>query len=452
MADAAQVGEALQEALGGRVVLDPQAMTAYLRDQCLLADAGEPAAVVRATSLEDVATSLRICHEHGVPVVTRGAGTGLTGGANALAGGVVLAVSGMDRILGIDQRTRLAHVQAGVLNGDLDRAARQLGLRYPPDPGSRDISTIGGNVATNAGGMCCAKYGVTRDHVAALTAVMPDGEVIRTGGPSRKNVAGLDLTQLLIGSEGTLAVIVEATLRLLPIADGPSTVVAFFDTAEAAIEAVLSIAAVAQPAAAEVMDATTIAAVDDLTHMGLDRTAGALLLIQCDGPARAAEMAACISACREAGATEVMDTDDAAEGEALMQARRVALTAMEALGPVLLDDVAVPVPQLPRLLAGIAEAAEHHGVTVGTFGHADDGNLHPTILIDPQDQAPARAAFDDIVRVALSLGGTVSGEHGIGQLKRGYLDQQLGGRQRELMAGIKRAFDPRGILNPGRGL
>lgn len=448
------VAAALETALDVRVITDPDAMDGYRRDQCLLTEAGRPVAVVRAGSNEDVVTTLTIASSYRTPVVTRGAGTGLAGAANALDGGIVLSVAGMNQILTLDVAGRTATVQPGVLNGDLDAEARRHGLRYAPDPGSKAISTIGGNLATNAGGMCCTKYGVTGDHVAALTAVLADGRVIRTGTRTRKNVAGLDLGNLLIGSEGTLAVIVEATVWLRPVEAGTSTVVATFGSAQQAIDAVMEIAAAADPAAVELMDHTTVAAVNQMTQMGLDGTAGALLLIQCDGASAATEAATCAKLAEHGGAAEVFHTDDPAEGEMLMQARRVALAALERLGTTLLDDVAVPIPALPSLLAAIERSAADHGVLIGTFGHAADGNLHPTIVYDAAEAGAAeraRAAFADIVRAAARLGGTISGEHGVGVLKIAYLDAQVGQTERELMHRVKAAFDPDNILNPGRG-
>ncbi|GGW57230.1 FAD-linked oxidase [Streptomyces lucensis JCM 4490] len=450
----ADVAAALAAALPGRVVTDRHAMEAYRRDQCLLAPAGRPAAVVRARSTDDVITTLRTAGDHHAPVVTRGAGTGLAGAANAIDDCVVLSLTGMDRILSLDVPGRTAIVEPGVLTGVLDARAREHGLWYPPDPGSKAISTIGGNLATNAGGMCCAKYGVTADHVAALTAVLADGRVIRTGPPTRKNVTGLDLTRLLVGSEGTLAVIVDATVRLRPLPAATATAVAAFPTPQQAVDSVLRIAAVADPAAVELMDRTCIRAVNRLTRMGLDESSGALLLVQCDGPSADQEAATCARLAEAGGATEVLHTADPTEGEMFMQARRMVYPALERLGTTLLDDVGVAVQDLPRLLAAIERTAADHGVLVGTFGHAADGNLHPTVVYDATDRDAAdraRAAFDDIVAAALVLGGTITGEHGVGSLKTPYLDAQLGPTERELMTGIKGVFDPGGILNPGRG-
>ncbi len=445
--------ERLRDEVGEQLLTDPVSTEAYRHDQCLLADAGRPAAVVRATTVAAVQATLRAAHAFDVPVVTRGAGTGLAGAANALDGCVVLSLAGMDRILELDVASRTARVEPGVINADLDAAARAHGLCYAPDPGSKAISTLGGNLATNAGGMCCAKYGVTADHVATLTAVLADGRLIQTGAGTRKDVAGLDLTRLLVGSEGTLAVIVEAVVRLRPVPASTATVVAAFPTTGQAIDAVLAIGAVGEPSAVELMDATTVRAVNAMTRMGLDETSGALLLIQCDGSDAVAQAWACELLAQQAGATEVYRSEDDDEADALMEARRVALTALERLGTVLLDDVAVPVTRLPDLLAAIEESAVRHRVTVGTFGHAADGNLHPTIIFDPADadeSRRARTTFDEIIAAAIALGGTISGEHGIGQLKSAYLPQMIGETELELMRAVRRAFDPTGILNPGR--
>lgn len=448
------VVERLRQGVVGRVIDDADAMDSYRRDQCLLTPAGDPLVVVRAKSREDVVATLRVAQETRTPVVTRGAGTGLAGAANALDGAIMLSTAELTAIVDIDIVARTATVQAGVLNGQLHSAARDLGLWYVPDPGSRDISTIGGNIATNAGGMCCARYGVTGDHVLSLTAVLPGGETVTVGSSTRKNTAGLDLLRLLVGSEGTLGVIVEATVRLLPWPSDRATVAASFPIVRSAIDAVLALDGCADPTAVELMDRTTVRAVNQMTRMDLDEDAGAVLLIECAGGRAAEEAAECAAVARMHGATEVFHTTDPDEGEALMLARRVAFTALERLGTALLDDVCVPVHRLPELLAAIDDAAATHDLTIGTFGHAADGNLHPTIVFDPTETGAltrARDAFDAIVRATLDLGGTISGEHGIGSLKPAYLSQQIGEFERSLMTGVKAVFDPNRILNPGRG-
>jgi glycolate oxidase len=447
--------DALRAATGGNVVDDPDVLLGYARDQAPLAPAGMPRALVRARNAEDVVATLRFANERGIPVVTRGAGTGLAGGANAIDDGIVLSTAAMTRIVRIDEAARLAVVEPGVLNGTLANEVAGRGLYYAPDPSSRDISTIGGNIATNAGGACCLKYGVTGDHVAALEVVLADGSKIRTGALTKKNVAGLDLTRLLVGSEGTLGVIVEATVRLLRAPRPPSTMVAFFDTLERAAAAIVEMDGRVELSLLEVMDRTTVRAVEEMTAMGLDVEAAALVLVQTDAPNAEAVVAECESICKRLEAKSVLCTTDVEEGRMLLVARRMALPALEKKGTTLLDDVAVPKPAIPAMVARIEEIAAARGLVVGTFGHAGDGNLHPTIVFDGRDEASTKsayAAFDEIVRAAIALGGSITGEHGVGTLKRDYLAAMVGETERALMARIKAAFDPRGILNPGKAL
>ncbi|MEV6432850.1 FAD-linked oxidase C-terminal domain-containing protein [Nocardia sp. NPDC051463] len=432
------------------IVTDPHILLAYQRDQAALAEAQTPLALVRARGVTDVVTTLRLASAHQIPVVTRGAGSGLAGGANAVDGCIILATTAMDRIVAIDEVQRTATVQPGVLGGDLAVAAAKHGLWYPPDPASKAFSTIGGNIATNAGGGCCLKYGVTGDHIAALTAVLASGEVIRTGGTPLKNVAGLDLTRLLVGSEGTLAVIVEAVLRLRPPPHPAATLAAFFDTVEAAGAAITAIGQVGDPSLMELMDRTTIQAVEQATRMGLDTEAGALLIVQSDSSSAANDIDAYAAACIEA--RDIAQTTDPAEGEAFLSARRQALPALERHGTTLLDDVAVPKLAIPAMIGQIQSIASRHQVTIGTFGHAGDGNLHPTIVFQQDQRQAAMTAFHDIVQAALHLGGTITGEHGVGILKTRYLTDMLGSAERALLGRIKAAFDPRNILNPGKAI
>lgn len=450
---AAQIAEALGP--DASLSFDADVVASQARDQAPLAPAGTGVALVRAVREADVVRTLRFANEHGIPVVTRGAGTGLAGGANAVDGCIVLSVRAMDRILRIDDATRTAVVEPGVLNAVLAREVAARGLYYAPDPASREISTIGGNIATNAGGSCCLKYGVTGDHVAALRVVLADGTIVRTGSVTAKNVAGLDLTRLLVGSEGTLGVVTEATVRLRRAPRDASTLVAFFSSVNDAANAIVAMEQELDLSLIEVMDRTTLQAVEQMTSMGLDTGAAAFVLVQSDAPTAPAMIERATAIARAHDARDAVATADAEEGKQLLTARRMALPALEKLGHTLLDDVAVPKPALPTMFARIERIARSHDLTIGTFGHAGDGNLHPTIVWqrgDPSAESAARAAFDEIVVAAIELGGTIAGEHGVGSLKQHYMTQMVGRAERELMLRIKAAFDPKGILNPGKAI
>ena len=437
----------------GRVVTDPAIIEGYRCDRARDPRVGLPRAVVRPTCTSEVQTIVRWAGRHGVPVIPRGAGTGLSGGAGAIDGCVMLTLERM-RTLHIDPDTRVAVVQPGTLNVEVKRAAEEYGLWYPPDPSSFETSSIGGNVATNAGGLCCVKYGVTGDYVLGLEVVLADGTVVRLGGPRIKDTAGLSLTKLFVGSEGCLGVITEVTLRLLPTPAPSSTLVAVFPDMVCAADAVLAITARHRPSLLELMDHTSVNAVEDKLGMGLDRTAGALLLVCSDAPgaAAAAEIEAVAEVCTRHGAAEVDATDDRAEGEALAVARRTVLPALEQLGDLLLEDVGVPLPALPALVDGIASIAAEYGLTIALVAHAGDGNTHPMIVYDagdPDSAARAALAFDAVMDLALSLDGTITGEHGVGRLKRTWLPAYLGPEVLALNRRIKTALDPQGILNPG---
>lgn len=428
-------------------------LAAYRQDWAKDPAAGQPLALVRAHGTADVVATLRWAHEHRVPVVPRGAGSGLSGGATALDGGLVLSTERMREIT-VDPVTRTAVVQPGLLNAEVKRAVADHGLWYPPDPSSFEICSIGGNAATNAGGLCCVKYGVTTDYVLGMEVVLADGTPVRLGGPRLKDSAGLSLTKLFVGSEGTLGVITELTLRLLPAQPRQTTVVASFATLDSATEAILAITGELRPSMLEFMDRVAINAVEDELRMGLDRAAAALLVARSDAPgefaAREAEIMA--RACEKAGASEVFHTDDPAEGEAFTAARRYAIPAVEKIGPLLLEDVGVPLPRLGALVSGIAAIAARNDVTVSVIAHAGDGNTHPLIVHDPADPAnTARAhqAFGEIMDLAIALGGTITGEHGVGRLKKAWLPDQVGPEVIALTERIKNALDPHGILNPG---
>ncbi|WP_051016259.1 FAD-binding oxidoreductase [Nocardia cyriacigeorgica] len=437
----------------GAVVTDPDVLDGYRHDWARDPDAGTPLAVVRATGTADVAATLRWAHARRVPVVPRGAGSGLSGGATAVDGGIVLSTERM-RAITVDPVTRTAVVQPGLLNAEVKRAVAEHGLWYPPDPSSFEMCSIGGNAATNAGGLCCVKYGVTTDYVLGMEVVLADGTPVRLGGPRLKDSAGLSLTKLFVGSEGTLGVITELTLRLLPAQPPQSTVVASFGTLTAATEAILSITGALRPAMLEFMDTVAINAVEDEMRMGLDREAAALLVARSDAPGAFAahEAEVMVAACAKAGATEVFHTEDAEEGEAFTAARRFAIPAVERLGPLLLEDVGVPLPRLGDLVNGIAEIAERNDVIVSVIAHAGDGNTHPLIVHDPTDPdmtERAHRAFGEIMDLAITLGGTITGEHGVGRLKKAWLPDQLGPDVMALTTRIKDALDPHGILNPG---
>ncbi|RKH01336.1 FAD-binding oxidoreductase [Corallococcus carmarthensis] len=450
------VERALAEVLPAEAVItDPDVLAAHRNDQAEWAPSGMPRVLVRPSSTAEVQAVLRVATALRVPVVPRGAGSGLSGGANASDGCIVLSLMRMNRILEVDRRGMLAVVQPGALNGAVKAAAAEQGLWYAPDPASWEFSSIGGNLATNAGGLCCVKYGVTGDAVLGLEAVLADGTVVRTGGRTVKNVAGYDLTRLFVGSEGTLGVLTEATLRLRPRPQKATTLVAAFPTLVSAGTAVCDIMERSRPSLLELMDRTTVRAVEAWKPMGLDVEAEALLLARSDagGPQGEEELALMVAACERAGATSVMSTADEAEGELLMGARRFAFPALEQRGATLLDDVGVPVVRIPELLAEVERIAERHRVLIGTFGHAGDGNMHPTVVFDRKDPAAlarAKEAFDDILRAALALGGTITGEHGVGSLKRGFLGAQLGPETLRLHHAIKGALDPLGLLNPGK--
>jgi glycolate oxidase len=435
------------------VLTDRDAMSPYRHDWARSTDAGWPLAVVRVRSTSDVQTVLRWATANAVPVVPRGAGSGLSGGSSAVDGCVVLSTERM-RDITIDPVARVAVAQPGLLNVEVKKAAAAHGLWYPPDPSSFEICSIGGNAATNAGGLCCVKYGVTTDYVLGMQVVLADGTAVRLGGPRLKDVAGLSLTKLFVGSEGTLGVITELILRLIPAPPPASTMVASFRSIESAADAVLAITSQLRPAMAELMDRTSINAVEDFTSMGLDREAEALLIVRSDAPGAAAgqEIALMETAVLEHGASEVFCTDDPAEGEAFVAARRAAFPALERLGNLLLEDVGVPLPALPALVRGIEKLSAEHEVTIALVAHAGDGNTHPLIVYDAADPAAtarAQIAFGRIMDLAIELGGTITGEHGVGRSKTPWLAAYLGDDVMALTRRIKDALDPNGILNPG---
>ncbi|MEU0970361.1 FAD-linked oxidase C-terminal domain-containing protein [Streptomyces sp. NPDC005917] len=434
-----------------RLTTDPAALAPYATDRSGTRPVGSPLAVVHARRTEDVTVTLRHAHALRVPVVPRGAGTGLSGGASAGEGSLVLDLSGMNRVLELSADDQLAVVEPGVITAELDRAAAVHGLRYTPDPASAALSTIGGNIATNAGGLRCAKYGVTRDSVLGLEAVLADGTVLRTGRRTVKGVTGYDLTALLTGSEGTLAVITSATLRLRPIPAATATLAAYFSSFERAAEASYAIArAGVEPALAELVDGPVLQAIDP----ALRERGAALLLVQCDGAGAAAEAASVARLLKPLAAT-VETTTDPAEAETLLAARRLALPALERLGRPLIEDIVVPRSRLAEAASEIRAISVRHDVPVFTIAHAADGNLHPIIVVDPALPGLPDAAWEaagEIFALALRLGGTLTGEHGVGVLKRQWVADELGPAAHALQRRLREAFDPRGILNPGKSL
>ncbi|MQA34975.1 FAD-binding oxidoreductase [Modestobacter roseus] len=446
--------ELLRTALpDGVVVTDPAVVEGYRHDWSRLPDAGWPVAVVRAESAAHVQTAVRWAAEHRVPVTVRGAGTSLAGGATAVDGCLLLSTERMTAIE-IDPVDRTAVVGPGALNAAVKDAAAAHGLWYPPDPGSFRISSIGGNVATNAGGICCVKYGVTTDYVQGIDVVLADGRLITLGGRTVKDVAGLPLLKLFVGSEGTLGVITRVVLRLVPQPHPAGTLVAYFDTPRDAARAVVAMGSRVRPSMLELMDSASINAVEDLRAMGLDRDAGALLVGQSDAPggARAGELAVMTECCEAAGATTVFATDDPVEGDLFLEARRAVGPAIEVRGAALHEDICVPVHQLPTAMARIEEIAATFQVEIPVFAHAGDGNLHPVIVHRPGDEegrARALQAFDAVLQVALECGGTITGEHGVGRTKRAALLDQLDADVMDVGRRVRSALDPLGILNPG---
>ncbi|MFC5834814.1 FAD-binding oxidoreductase [Nonomuraea insulae] len=439
------------------VVDDPQIIESYRADHAPGVPAGMPRAVVFPRSAEQVAAVLRAAVAERVPVVPRGAGSGLAGGANAVDGCVVVVMDRMDEIVRIDPLDGVAVVQPGVRNTALREAAAEHGLWYAPDPASRDFCSIGGNVATNAGGLCCVKYGVTRDSVLALQVVLADGSITRLGRRSIKGVAGYDLTGLFVGSEGTLGIITEVTVRLRPLPPPAITVVASMPGLTAAATAVQSCLTTMTPSLLELLDRRTIRAVEEWKGLGLDTSAAALLLAQTDLPGEAGEAEArrLEQTFTEHGALEVYRSETAEEAELLLGARRFAFPALERLGRVYLEDIAIPRGRLADLLAAVERIADRTGAIVGTFGHAGDGNMHPTIVAPwdaPEAGTAATAAFHAIMDAALDLGGTITGEHGVGLLKRHGLAGELDDTARRLHLQIKQTLDPYGLLNPGKAL
>lgn len=446
------VAAVLRDALGDIVDVTEDALEAARADSSGHRSPGRPLAVVHARTVAEVQQVMRIATETRTPVVVRGAGTGLAGGANAGPGEIVLSTTQMNRVLEVRQDDLIAVVEPGILNAELNALLAGEGLWWPPDPASRDISTVGGNIATGAGGLLCAKYGVVRDAVLGVDLVLADGRLLHLGHRSVKGVTGLDLTSLVIGSEGTLGVVVGATLKLRRLVEGEiCTLTALFPTVRAAAAGSAAVTASgAQPAIMELMDATCLAAVHAHLALPAPDAGTSQLTIQTDGPAAAAE-ADRIAATLGAVGGRVTLTQDRAEGELLLAIRRAMHGAMAALGTTLIEDVSVPRSALPAMFDEISRIEAAYGLTIPTVAHAGDGNLHPNFIFEGAE-VPERiwAAADELFRAAIRLGGTLTGEHGIGMLKSRWLAEELGDDQWELQRQIKAVFDPLGILNQGK--
>jgi glycolate oxidase len=457
--------DVLLEALGRvvpseRLVVDHDVLASMSHDEAEWAAVGHAAVGLRARSEAEVAATVAVCSDLRVPVVARGAGTGLSGGANAVDGCVLLDLSRMTRV-DVDADNLTCTVQPGVVNNDLKAIVAEHGLWYPPDPASAAWSTLGGNVATNAGGLCCLKYGVTRDYVLGMRAVMGGaagyGTPVALGRKTNKGVAGLDLAGLMVGSEGILGVVTEITLRLRPALPGsPRTVVGAFNTLVSAGEAVAAVTRAGLiPCALELLDRACLEAVEEWKHLGLEPDANALLLAQVDTPGDAGDLEArlLVQCFEAAGAVWAAQSTDDAEAEALFEARRLAYPALERLGPVLTEDICVPRSKLPAMLGQVEEIAARNDVRITTIAHAGDGNLHPLLLTpvgDDAAKARAQVAFEELLDAAIGLGGTVTGEHGVGILKKGGMARELDPHALALMRSVKTALDPLGIFNPGK--
>jgi glycolate oxidase len=452
-----RVVEALRAELPDDVVVtDPDRLESYRFDRAMFCPAGIPAAVVLPRETAHVQAALRVASALGVAVVPQGARSGLSGAANAIDGCIAICTDRMNRVLEVDAANRLVVTQPGVFNADLSRAVAEHGLFYPPDPSSWEFCSIGGNLSTNSGGLCCVKYGVTGDYVLGLEVVLASGEVLRTGRRTVKGVAGYDLNRLFVGSEGTLGIITEATLSLRPAAQRPHTMAALFSSTQAAAEAVSAIIAAGHvPSLLEIMDQASVRASAAYLRSDLPTDCAAMLLAQSDtgGQAGLDEIAAITGLCDAAGATDVIQADDPAEGELLMAARRCVLQAFEAMGTTMIDDICVPRTRLAELMTGVERIARECDLVIGLPGHAGDGNMHPTVVFDASDPDQVRRAevsFAAVMQLGLDLGGTITGEHGVGMLKMEWLAREIGPVAMELHRSLKRAVDPAGILNPGK--
>jgi glycolate oxidase len=416
-----------------------------------------PDAVVSPRNTKEVSEVVKVCNEFKVPVVPRGSGTNLCGGTCPTEGGIVLLFKHLDKILEIDEENLTITVQPGVITLEIANAVEEKGLFYPPDPGSMKISTIGGNINENSGGLRGLKYGVTRDYVIGLEVVLPNGDILRTGGKLAKDVAGYDLTRLMVGSEGTLGIITEATLKLIPMPETKKTMLAMYQDLEAAAKSVSKIIAnKIIPITLEFLDQPTLKAVEDYAQIGLPTDAKAVLLIEQDGAIEVVsrDLKKIMEVCKQEGAVSVQVAQSEKEAEKLTTARRTALSALARLKPTtILEDATVPRSEIAKMVNAINEIADKYKLDICTFGHAGDGNLHPTCPTDlrnHEEMERVEMAFAEIFEKAVEFGGTITGEHGVGVMKAPYLDLKLGKEGIEVMKAIKQALDPKNIMNPGK--
>ncbi|MCX6384238.1 MAG: FAD-binding protein [Actinobacteria bacterium] len=416
-----------------------------------------PDVVVKVKTAEQISRIMKLANEYTIPVTPRGAATGLSGGCLAVEGGISLVMVAMNKIIDINPIDLLATVEAGVITENVSKAVEHLKLFYPPDPGSMKSSTIGGNIAENAGGLRGLKYGVTKDYINSIEVVLPTGEIVNMGTNTVKAVTGYNLVDLMCGSEGTLGIITKATLGLLPVPADRASILAFFKNMTDAAKTVRDIVAEGViTATLEIVDKVTINAIEDFLKIGLDRTVGAMLLIEVDGQKGAVEIEAGIvmKVCRSNSALSVRQAKSAQERDELWSARRAALSSLSRIRPsTILEDATVPRSRIVELVEAVNEIAKKYGMLIGTFGHAGDGNLHPTILTDlriPEQSKKTERVIEEIFKVTIALGGTLSGEHGIGITKAQYLKLEISKPVYDLMKKIKNSFDPNNILNPGK--
>lgn len=444
--------EDLAATLGSRLITDPDRVRDFIDDRSIAEPEGMPVGVVLAGSAEHVSAALRWANETKTPVSVRGAGSGLSGGALGYPGGLVISLEAMNSVLAIDAENRLADVEPGVVTSDLDAAARKHGLFFAPDPASSHLSSVGGNIATDAGGLRCIAHGTTAASVAALEVVLADGSVIHTGARTIKNATGLNMTPLFVGSEGTLGVITRATVRLKPVPEGvPRTFYASFDDLESAGRAVTSIVSTEpRPEVLELIDAICARLIEHFEPRGLPQPEAALLLGQTVGPTAQRDADILAATCERLGATRT----HVQEGDDLLEARRLANGALMAGKYAVHCDVGVPVAQLVEMMRGIEKIAREAGRGVSILAHAGDGNLHPAVESDetPEDRAKAEEVVDRITELAIGMGGVISGEHGIGSLKHRELPLQFDEPTLRAQRALKAALDPNGILTPGRGI